>query len=1215
MARRLLKEEPAKETNMPSSHHFRTRWLALGLAAALLATSSSVRADDSVLFSTTAVAPNVLLLLDSSASMNNLIWHPAFNPAAAVSCNSATYGSFPAAAQGAFNPNATYWGENNKFYYKNAVGTLIQLGSLTRTHCGKTRTIPADNNASADPTILGGNKKYTWYSGAYLNWYFSTQADPYVADITSNSNGIPTSCVGGVAFAKYGRTRMNVTKQVLKDIVCQVNLVGEVRFGIAQYRNRANGTTDTNGAYVIEPVDVPSSNQQADLVSAINSVDADSDAPLGEGLFQLYTYFMSRASDVTMRPVGKDGVTHFPRYEYDVSSSGTGGNQTNSSNSWAVDPVQYSCQKHFIMIITDGDSTKDNFTVVNDTPEAAGFADFKDKLIGDYNPDGETEEQPNLVYTNSLSSLYLDDIAKFMTEKDFRPKDFDGEQTIDTYTIGFHASDSANTLLAKTAQVGNGLFFAVNDEAALAQAIIDQLQNIIEKAQSFTAATVPASRTQDGEQLYVSLFTPTSKSPYWDGHLRSYRLNGAGQILDANGSCAVDSVDCFSGAFKPVDVAPPYWDASTSMPAPGSRNLLASVLRGGSLDPAVVQFVHQSPVGGVPPANALDAADLGVTFPPASTPAGSIATDVEQYTDEIMASVRGCSFGTGANGIPCTEREGQLPDIFHSNPVVVGQPVMFESDPSYKVGFKGLVQNRDRVIYAGSNGGFLHGFHAGDWDTSATPPRYDAGTGVELFGFMPWTARQKIQYKPFDKGNRDYYYVDGSPTVADVWFYTNWQVGSKVAAGTEWRTVLVTGSRQGGETYLALDVSDPDAGSCNSPAQGSGYPCYLWEFPREDDTSPAQDYVAETWGDPIVTKVRVTDGSNVYERWVAIVTGGYSEKSDPNQHAAYDPDSLAGRGIAVIDMKTGSLLAARSFDPAGDCANPGSLVNNTPERKMCFAIPSTPAVYDADGDGFADVLYVGDLGGNLWKWVLKAPLELSGATTAVDADGDWPFRRVFAAPVYNDGTNNYYKSIYFPPAGTRKNGKIWLAFGTGERNDLLYMSDPATTEDNNRFYVIEETDLWEQAATPQAEITEANDLVDLDSTNTCGDLAGKRGYFIVGQEGEKWVTNVEIFVGYVIVNSYVPEPSTDPCEIGGKAYLWAFSVDCGEGLFTDAAGNKERTLDIGAGLPTDPRVTVGANGESSNRLIISKQGGDIINLEAPPGFPGSGMFYWRELID
>ena len=1191
---------------------------ALALAAALLLPSAASRADDSVLFSTTSVAPNVLLLLDSSASMNNLIWHPNYTPGAPVSCNSATYGSFPLNPLGAFDPTATYYAVGSKFYYKDALGTLVLAGTTTQTHCGKTHTIPTDQNASPDPT-LDPNTKYTHLYGGYLNWLFSTESDPYwgplapaALRIDGQTNGVPSSCIGGAAFAKYGRTRMNVTKQVLKDIVCQVNLVGQVRFGVAQFRNRANGQTDTNGGYVIEPVDIPNSQQMSDLVSAINSTAANDDAPLGESLFQLYTYFMPR--DATKMPKGKDGVTAFPRYEYDVSSSGTGGHHTNQSNGWTPDPIQYSCQKSFIMIITDGDSSKDDFDPIPTQNEAAGFADFKDKLIGDYNQDGETEEQPNLGYPGSKAALYLDDIAKYMTENDYRP-DKSGVQTIDTYTIGFHASDSANQLLSKTAAVGNGLFFAVNNQDALAQAIIDQLHSIIEKSQSFTAATVPASRTADGEQLYVSLFTPTSKTPYWEGHLRSYRLTGDGEIQDKNGLCAIDDPtgQCASGQFLPVEQRPPFWDAANEMPAPASRNLFASVLRGGTPAPDVVPFTWQAPSGPTPPSNGVDAADLGVTvFPPPALPGGSIATTAEQYAQEIVANIRGCEFGTGANSVPCTLREGQLPDIFHSNPVVVGLPTMFESEPSYQVGFKGLVAGRDRVIYAGSNGGFLHGFHAGDWQASATPPKYDEGTGVELFGFMPWTARKNIAQKPLDLGGRDYYFVDGSPTVSDAWFYTDYTVGTKDASGSEWRTALVTGMRQGGDTYLALDVTHPDAVSCDSPAIGSGYPCYLWEFPKENAAAAYANWMGQTWGEPILTKIKVKVGTSELERWVAIVSGGYDASGDPNQTASYSATATKGRSIWVLDMKTGVPLAYRKFDTAGDCSNPAAVVNNTAERTMCYAVSSTPAVYDTDGDGFADVIYVGDLGGNMWKWVLKAPLRLSAATTATDAKTDWPFRKWFSAPVYTSGGVKYYKSFFFPPAGTRKNGKLWLAFGSGERNNLLYMSNPATTADNNRFYVVEESDVFDSGNPVQSLITESN-LTNLTSNNTCASLGGTKGYFIVGAEGEKWVTNVDLFVGYVIANSYIPQPSLDPCEVSGNAYLWAFRVDCGQGYF--ASGNStSRTQNIGAGLPTDPRITVGSSGDSSNRLIVSKQGGEIINIEAPPGFPGSGVFYWRELL-
>ena len=45
---------------------------------------------------------------------------------------------------------------------------------------------------------------------------------------------------------------------------------------------------------------------------------------------------------------------------------------------------------------------------------------------------------------------------------------------------------------------------------------------------------------------------------------------------------------------------------------------------------------------------------------------------------------------------------------------------------------------------------------------------------------------------------------------------------------------------------------------------------------------------------------------------------------------------------------------------------------------------------------------------------------------------------------------------------------------TGERNDLLHLGDASTTEDNNRFYVLEEVDLWEEAGTPQSQLGESD---------------------------------------------------------------------------------------------------------------------------------------------
>jgi len=1208
---------------MFSTRRFAPRLAAFALSAALLLPAAAGRADDTVLFSS-AVPPNVLLVIDNSGSMNEVVWHPSYDPSGDPPCN--------------------YWTDAETYQVKTGDPDGSASSTDTNGFAAQNFTLPGSpancvtvsRNLFADPAV-DSDGNYTRWSGKYLNWYYSTSTPAAtITAITTTNNGTYSACLGGGTYSLYRRARVTAAKNILKDVICQVNAQGKVRFGLAQFRLSADTSDgngrDVNGGYVLVPINdykttaglpnvytLNGTNQSHGdhLDDAIESLEGETNTPLAETLFSVYTYFHSRTTGQI--PEGKTAGTFFPKYSYRPrETSGLGGDHDSSGANVPGSPVQYKCQKNFVIIITDGEPTRDDFDsapIPSGTSQTyQGYSIFN-TLIGDYNADGEVEVVGNDPVicggsTNCEITRYLDDIAKFMHDKDFRP-DMTGDQTLDVYTVGFTTTPFANAVLQKTAQVANGQFFFSNSAEALSASIISALGDIKEKSQSFTAATVPASRTADGEQLYVSLFTPTSGSPYWEGHLRSYRLTGSGDIQDANGNCAIDDpgATCFSGPFLPTSVAPPFWDASDEMPAPAVRDLRVSVLRSGA--PAVKEFVHQV----TPTTTGISTADLGVTFPAVPTPLGSVAANADDYSKELVANIRGCEFGTGVGSVACVLREGQLADIFHSNPVVVGQPVLFEADPSYKDGFKPLVANRQRVIYAGSNGGFLHGFDAGTWQPSATPPQYDVGTGVEVFGFMPWPARQNIRQKPVDTGTRDYYFVDGSPSVADTWLYSSYTVGSKAADGSEWRTVLVGSMRQGGQAYFALDVTNPAATTCAAPATGDGYPCYLWEFPKENDGAAYQNWVAQTWGDAIVTKVRVQVGTNVMERYVAVVTGGYHPTSDPNAQLTYSATATEGRSIWVLDLKTGVPLAWHKFDTAGDCTNPASAVNNTPQRQMCSSLAATPAVYDADGDGFADVIYAGDLGGNIWKWVIKAPLNLSGATTASQPATDWPFRKFFSAPVYTNLGLKYYKSFFFPPAGTRKNGKIWLAFGSGERNDLLFLGNAASTADNNRFYVVEEIDIFDQS-TPAPVVTESN-LTNLTSTTTCADIGGFRGYYLVGSEGEKWVTNFEIFVGYVIANSYVPPPTvvTDPCEIAGNSFLWAFRVDCGQGLFDGASGTKVRTKDIGAGLPTDPRVTVGAGGDISNRVIVSKQGGDIVNIEAPPGFPQSGSFYWRELPD
>jgi type IV pilus assembly protein PilY1 len=1181
--------------------------LALALASVPAAPAA---ADDSVLFSTGNIAPNVMLLVDNSGSMNEVVWHPAYNPTAPSTCtyftDTSTYFVLPTDA------DATQSGAGDSQFRS---GTYALAGAVPAGCVNGSREI------FDDPAVTAAGI-YTRWNGHYLNWYYSTAAAAFEPSVVSTTNGSTSACLGATTFGRYRQSRVSAAKRVLREVICQVNAAGDVRFGIAQFRRVATGAgSDPNGGFVAVPINdyktstgAPNSyvlngltkthGEHLDFV--INDLTGESWTPLAESLFQIYSYFHGRAAGQQPAPAVSGA---FPKYEYTTALSTSAANPGGPFSGLGAptvpdSPVQWECQKNFVVIITDGESTQDDFQSPAFANNTGGFANFAN-LIGDYNADGEAETgRP------SNGSLWLDDIAKFMHEVDFRPDlaNTNGvAQTIDVYTVGFTTNAAANAALAKTAAVGGGQFYTSNDPDQLAADIVSAIGDIVSKAQSFTAATVPASRTLAGEQLYVSMFTPVDTSPYWNGVLRSYRLTAAGEVEASNGLCALNDVTppCNSGAFLPVAVRPPFWDAALAMPAPFSRNLLVSRLDSGSVD--LEAFLHEDDPGGD-----LDEIDLGVTFPPLEIYNGSIATDEDELTAEIIGNVRGCYMGTGANGVACGTRPSVLSDIFHSNPVVVGQPTGGANSGSYAA-FKAANADRTRVIYAGSNGGFIHGFHAGTWQPAATPPSYDAGTGVELFGFMPWPARQNIRHLPADTGGRDYYFVDGSPVAADVWLYTTASQTTKLASGSEWRTVLLGGLRQGGSAYYALNVTNPSAGSCPSGELGSAYPCLMWEFPLESDLATIQSTIGETWGEPVITKIKLSVGGNIVERYVAIVTGGYHATGDPNSHATYLPGATQGRSIWILDVKTGRPIARRQFDTSGDCTILLAL-QATDEQGMCFAIASSPAVYDSDGDGYADLIVVGDLGGNVWKWVIKdVGWDVANDATKTFADNNavWPFRKIFRAFGFGAGPF-YYKSFFFPPQGFQKNGAAWYALASGERNNLLYMSNALTTADNNRFYVIKDIDLHETLAVPQPVVTELA-MLDLTASATCASLGTYSGYYIVGEEGEKWVTNAEMLSDYLFVGSYIPTNTGNPCNLGGSSYLYRFRASCGEPLIdsTPAATVDSRAVDLGAGFPTDPRITVSPSGDAD--AIVTKQGGELVTTGAGRLIDGGG--YWREVQD
>jgi type IV pilus assembly protein PilY1 len=1193
---------------------------------ALLAAAPARAQDDTALFST-AVPPNVLLFVDNSGSMNEVMWHPSYQRSAPGACP-----IFGLVAPNAGGPTSGSSTINNMSYTCSQGLCRVQIGSgtsgftstgtvtcpsgatrqkgyISRTFCSNTRRMYVDAE-----TACQGNS--TWYSEEYLEWYFSDVADPYflgtetntstdITKIDANQNG--THYINNQKFPLYKRSRITAAKEIARDVIYQVNSnctqgggfpcpaggKDVVRFGVGRF----DGTTTTPGGFVNSPVNDYTANAVA-LDNAIGALDAETSTPLAESLFKVYTYFMSRVD--TQLPFGKDGVTRFPKYQYNT----TDGNATATP---PADPLvcpgsgaKCSCQKSFVIMLTDGFPTNDDFALAS--PRTAGFADFTDRLIGDYNAGDEVEVPGGA----AASSLYLDDVAKFMQDNDFRP-DIPEKQVIDVYTVGLATEGATNALLEKTAAMGNGQFFTGTQAQDLTDALVSAINSILLKSQAFTAATVPATRTAFGGKFYNSLFVPSQESGYWEGHLQSWEITAAGEIRDASGQCAFDGspVPCLEGVFDPN--AQPYWDAADGVPSPAGRSLFTSV-NGVRRD-----FTDSQ----------LDETHLALTAPEIAfysyEPPAAPAANVGELADMVVWNVRGCKMGTGVGGVPCeprTDRVGNphlLGDIFHSNPVVVPRPQGYLPEPSYQQwaspATNPAVGLRKQVIVAGANDGLFRIVDAGDWDPSPAvgPPRYEDDGGAELAGFMPYTARQRVKYLARDGGTRDWYFTDGSPAVADVWLYDDPQDSDPANKDMdEWHTVAISGMRQGGNQYFALDITNP---------ADSGYPGYLWEFPYEGAPAALTEPMGQTWSEPVITRVKLAVNGNYaspQERWVAVFGGGFDPTGDPNG-GTYVATARAGRAIRMVDIRSGELVAEKRFLLPTD---PGYSASD-PQAQMLYAVASTPGVYDVDFDGYADVVYVGDLGGNVWKWVIRNVGDdvVNGGTGSL-GQANWHFEKFFSAPVCGvlEGcVVPHYRSFFFNPSATLRNGVLWLAFGSGERTDLEFPGI-ANADENNRFYAVKDLDpLAKSLATPPQSLPLGEStLLDITGDSSCADVGSNDGFFFEVADGEKFVTATDIFFYYVFAATFTPEVNTDPCAAAGRATLYAFKVYCGEGLFEDAGGNPITTIDLGDGMPTDPKVSLSGE-EGGSRVFINKK--DEV-LSKDTGFnldDSTGQAYWREL--
>lgn len=258
-------------------------------------------------------------------------------------------------------------------------------------------------------------------------------------------------------------------------------------------------------------------------------------------------------------------------------------------------------------------------------------------------------------------------------------------------------------------------------------------------------------------------------------------------------------------------------------------------------------------------------------------------------------------------------RNWKLGDINHSSPQVLeppkGIPSLMGESASYDA-FKSTYENRPRSILVGANDGMLHCFHPASLE--------------EQWAFIPNNLLYKLKKMRITDPDCGaylfhHYFVDGTATVADVYY------------DGAWHTVVVSGQGPGwgknhGWYYFCLDVTDP----ATSPVP-------LWEF-----NDPAS--TGETWSVPAVGRLPYNG------QWVAFFGSGYDSDGD----ASVD----LGNHFYCVDIETGSVLFNEEVKDSPEPASPFGIQNT---------LPGAPAMADIDNDGAVDAVYFGDLLGRIWK--------------------------------------------------------------------------------------------------------------------------------------------------------------------------------------------------------------------------------------------------------
>jgi hypothetical protein len=548
-------------------------------------------------------------------------------------------------------------------------------------------------------------------------------------------------------------------------------------------------------------------------------------------------------------------------------------------------------------------------------------------------------------------------------------------------------------------------------------------------------------------------------------------------------------------------------------------------------------------------------------------PGDPFAKDVIAYTEATLAS----------DNYLCKP----IGDIVNSTPLVVGKPPFYYpfdnySDFVWKMNF---TTPRDSIIYIGANDGSLHAF--------------DLSTGQEKWAFVPKSMHDKLNLASIDSaydmcalGYCHQYFVDGSPQAGDVY--------ADFGSGDEWRTILVNGLREGGESYFALDVTRGDT------YDSGNKPKFLWEF--------ADDQLGETWNDAAIDRVGVDSSTDT--AWGVFFGSGYAKTDQQDKIAylygiqAHDASDMwkdsagnttnrvmiEGAIVETIKVKNypddnpaqwfaiGELIKGVTSGATAKVVS----VNWTSSDHARIVLTNRSGSFTSDEQikGLSNTNHQADLIGNVVPDVGPYLNDALSSPLTVDIDDNYEVDRIYTGNLYGDmfrvtnigkGEVPVLEKLFTlehtmaninpirakaDMAYTRTDGEIWVYFGTGiyeqqndKVNNLTQYFFGLQDDVAGKTYVM--GDLAQlKAEFKTIQVAGKDVMVRTVTGSNPGNISWALELGVGATGSERSITKPLVMGGIVFFTTFVPDANV--CEGAGDTYVFALDYQTGMPPMKDA---------------------------------------------------------------